>query len=120
MNDQYIASPFSRAVREVQGMFPNGNFEDYWLGTPAYDNTRLRDEPGWVSLESVLRKLSAVEAYSWRPADDATEALMRHDTESGGGLIGATPELTAVRAAMVVVGNRALEAERRLERYTRR
>lgn len=101
---------------EVRDMFgDSGNFADYWLniyGPP--------DHKGWTSADKLLRKMAAAEAEAWDPDDEMIESVMSHEFTAGGGLMGATPELTSIRASIIKAGEQALAWERKLGRLARR
>jgi hypothetical protein len=98
-------------VEDEQLFGPIGNFEDYWLGT-LYDD---HSSPGtWVSAERFLRALRKQEDHE--PNRDAVESLMGADGERGGGLVGATPELRAIRNGIISIGQASLDDARRRAR----
>jgi hypothetical protein len=92
---------------------PIGNFEDYWLGTPLIQRLQCR-EGTWVSAEDFLVALRKQEDHE--PNRDSIESLMGSDGERGGGLSGATPELRAVRAGIIAIGQASLDDARRRAR----
>lgn len=112
--ETYFAGPRDPAVREVVEMFgPTGNFVDFHLGAGAgTENTtgQLR----WVPGDKLVRATRQLEIDGWSPDEDVAIALIKHDTERGGGLKGASPMLAALRARMMVFGETALAQERRL------
>jgi hypothetical protein len=111
----YFASPRSEAAREVFEMFgPYGTFEDIHLGCADTDNTS--GQLGWVPAEAIVRAIRRREILQWSPAEDAITSLIRHDTERGGGIINAQPELAQVRAAMIAFGENALDQKREQDR----
>lgn len=111
-------------MMEEETLFENGNFADYWLGYPPGTNTFLSDDVGWQSLEVLLQEQRRREILEWNGKiyrdgdeelnDDAFEAMLRNESERGGGLTGGTPQLTRIRSALVGLGESALIWERRL------
>jgi hypothetical protein len=100
--------------KEVLKWFgPEGNIEDYWLGTPAYDNTFLMDDEGWDSMESFLAAVRKRELAQWGPEQQSTVADMHHDYR-GGGLVGLDEKYYFILSNLVAVGERALKEERRV------
>lgn len=91
---------------------PEGNIEDYWLGTPAYDNTFIMDNEGWSPLETFLAQLRKKELEQWGPEQQSTVADMHHDYR-GGGLVGLDENYYFILSNLVAVGERALAEERR-------
>lgn len=92
---------------------PEGNIEDYWLGTPAYDNTFIMDNEGWDSLESFLTETRKREMAQWGPEQQSTVADMHHDYR-GGGLVGLDEKYYFILSNLVAVGERAMAEERRV------
>jgi len=102
----------NKAEAEVASMFgPDGNWEDFWLGTPPSTNSFMGDQRGWRSAEIALR-LPPDDG-----PDDETLHLMRAPGKpEGGGIMGLDDEYAPVLAAVVAAGERALELERRSRR----
>ena len=104
-------------------LFQDGNWEDFWLGQPPGTNSFIMGGPatelglpGWTSIEEVLRHMRAHETMTWTPQRDLVLSLLKHDTERGGGIQGATPELQRYRSSLLSRGRKALEWERRIGR----
>lgn len=89
-----------------------GNYEDYWLGTPAYDR---QPETGWFSVESLLRTVNKQEAAAWSTSLDEAAALMSEQAQ-GGGLTGVHSDYFDILRAVVKSGERAAAEERRFDR----
>lgn len=85
---------------------PEPDVKDYHLQDCRTREQRRRDREGypWTSLGTLLRDASRLEAASWSPELEATEALLTEHNE-GGGLYGADPEMHAVRAGLVALGS---------------
>ena len=94
-----------------------GNYEDYWLGTP-YDMTWYK--PGFFSIELFLRVMRKREIDDWGPSDEMYGALLRNLSERGGGMVGTTPQVSHTRRALVSTGHEMREAEARADELARR
>jgi hypothetical protein len=101
-------------VIEEPAFGDSGNYPDYWLDSSL--NTYIHDDVGWTPLELLLRSWRYREIRLWSSEDDAFEALHGNQSERGGGLMGGTPELTRIRAALTRVGHRALALEGKLHK----
>lgn len=103
-------------ISEEEELFGEiGNFADYWLGIPSM-NAR---EGTWVSAETFLTAMRREEEFE--PNRDSIESLMGSDGERGGGLSGSTPELRAIRAGIIAIGQASLDdAARRARSADRR
>jgi hypothetical protein len=104
-------------AEEVEEMFgPEGNFVDYWLGTPGA--APASRDGVWVTAETYLRALRDQEGDE--PDRDDVESWMDPDSIRGGGLMGSTPELVLVRSGLMAVGQAGIDDERRRARLGRR
>lgn len=95
---------------------PEGNFDDYWLGSPS-TNTRLSDDEGWLSAESVLRSSRRREERQWTSHRDMIEKILGDQpnaADRAGGILDISPQFQHVRARLVARGRLLLGAERRL------
>lgn len=92
-------------LSDLEGV-PEPDIKDYHLQDSRTRETKRRDRLGfpWTSLGKLLRDASRLEAASWTPEDEATEALMSEHNE-GGGLFGIDPVMHAVRAGLVTLGS---------------
>jgi len=114
VSEAWIASPIDRAASEVHEMFGDeGNFADYWLNLQPIDH-----RGGWRSADLLLKQYARREDREWKPEDEATIALMRHEHEGGGGggMTGLTPELVRLYNELVRSGQRSLEWQRTTRR----
>jgi hypothetical protein len=106
---------------EVLEWFPDGNWDDYWLGTPSRNpaiNTNSfldEDQGGWRSAEIVLREM-IVDA----PSDETLFLMRAPGKPEGGGVTGLDEEYHPVLTGLLKAGERALEEERRARRVWRR
>jgi hypothetical protein len=78
---------------------------------PSKEHLETRPRPGvWYALPEIIKGINQHESHEWIDHQlEAIEALMRQDEgERGGGLTGATPELTHVRKSLVAVGRQIL------------
>jgi len=78
------------AEAEVLEWFPDGNWDDYWLGTPSRRNPGVNtnsffdeDQGGWRSAEIVLR-----EPVSEGPSDETLFLMRAPGKPEGGGVMG--------------------------------
>ena len=91
-----------------------GNYEDYWLGTPAYDNTRIMDDEGWSSAEAVIRHLRRAEMDEWTPHRDMIRKIIADEPNAidrAGGMMHMPPEFYLIRARLLARGKLALALE---------
>ena len=88
---------------------PFGNFEDYWLGTAAYDNTQ--GQRGWLDVELYLRVNRARERDQWSSERQGQERVLREDAVRSA--VAATQQET--RQLKTTLG--ALRAELEQARY---
>ncbi len=114
------AGAYSAEVREVLDMFgENGNIEDYWLGTPSLDNTRLLGQTGWRAAEELIRDVRAWELGQWilggitdekrqvtitRIGLESLMAEQPNAPERGGGITGLDQRVHAVNAGLLASG----------------
>jgi len=88
-------------VSEEEELFPDGNFEDYWLGD-LRTNTRLSDNEGWVPAEGALRAIRDRE--QWTPNRDMISKILGdrpNAVDQAGGILGVSPEFYYVRARLL-------------------
>jgi len=109
------------AEAEVLEWFPDGNWDDYWLGTPSRRNPGVNtnsffdeDQGGWRSAEIVLR-----EPVSEGPSDETLFLMRAPGKPEGGGVMGLEEEYHPVLTGLLNAGERALDEERKARRGQR-
>jgi hypothetical protein len=88
------------------------NWDDYWLGVAALDNTS--GQLGWVSVELVIRLMREREINAWTPADDEITSMIDNESQRGGGLMGSTPTVIGIRQGLIETGQEMRRSEGRV------
>ena len=91
-------------MSDEEELFQDGNFTDYWLGTPTYDNSFIADNERWSSAEEVVRVIRDREMTEWTPYRDMIGKIITdrpNAIDRAGGLKDISPEFHFVRSQLL-------------------
>jgi hypothetical protein len=94
-------------MSDEEELFQDGNFTDYWLGCPTYDNSFIADNERWSSAEEVVRAVRNREIPEWTPYRDMIGKIITdrpNAIDRAGGLKDISPEFHFVRSQLIKRG----------------